>query len=885
MFKSFRQEANDLDLIDAEEFTLLKDNEEIYFRLGKTKTKKYIVIQAQYEYNNNSSDFFQTLLTLNNLQQKSLYFCTVSTIDDCFMFLKILFQDKTIYVKDIIKNNILKLVHVYKGKSVDINLPYKKNENNYFIRKALTQNANNHLNLNKKNELKIEEEKNYNINNNENKQEEEKKDIIKKYNSQNIEKKENEEKNEINEINLKREEKNNINEMDDIKDNIIEENIGNDNNNNINNDINNAKEEINKNKEDDKDINNEKDNNIIKENNDKDNNNEINDENQNINNEEKYNKDNNNEINDENKNINNEEKNIKDKNSKINNENKNIIFEEKNNSNNDINYNDENNNKKKNNEIINENININKEIEDRNDEKEIKDVEEINKKEENKQKENDIINADVKEKKIHENDKNNNNKNIDDNNANVNKLLERIKKLEEENKNLKSENKQLKEQIAQMNYNEEKYKKSEKEKESLKIELQKLKNSLNSGNSDEKKQKNKNTSNFPVRMQTMPFVSKIDLYQPKKDTKEISDKSEKNSNHINIIKNNGNQKIENKNQNKIKIESKPPINLKVHKTVTQSSFIRYSIDNCFAAFTSLNDELLLVYATGFKSLECFDLIKQKYHKTILNAHNGTIITIRHYCPPGINKDLILSGSNDYCAKLWDIESWTCIFNLNKIYEKGNMYSICFLFDEYQKESLLITSSDSDYIKIWGINGNFIKNINKTNNNEVYLVDTYYDNTEYKYYLITGEMKCAKSYDLNTHKIFRVYSDNNSYAEHVSAFIHTQPGKAGVTLLVECEFYGSIRIWNFHNGTMIKKMDICRRIPLVSLCLWNENYLLASCVDNTIKLIDFKNYILIKSFSGHNNEVCTIKKIIHPTYGECLISQGLANEQIKMWING
>ena len=50
-------------------------------------------------------------------------------------------------------------------------------------------------------------------------------------------------------------------------------------------------------------------------------------------------------------------------------------------------------------------------------------------------------------------------------------------------------------------------------------------------------------------------------------------------------------------------------------------------------------------------------------------------------------------------------------------------------------------------------------------------------------------------------------------------------------------------------------------------------------------MDFKNYALIKSFTGHNNEVCTIKKIIHPTYGECLFSQGLANEQIKMWING
>jgi hypothetical protein len=50
------------------------------------------------------------------------------------------------------------------------------------------------------------------------------------------------------------------------------------------------------------------------------------------------------------------------------------------------------------------------------------------------------------------------------------------------------------------------------------------------------------------------------------------------------------------------------------------------------------------------------------------------------------------------------------------------------------------------------------------------------------------------------------------------------------------------------------------------------------------LVDFKNYALIKSLEGHNNEVGTIKNIIHPEFGECLLSQGFGNEQIKMWIN-
>ena len=847
MFKSFLPEANDLELIDAEDFTLLKDREEIYFRLGKTKTKKYIVIQAQYEYNNNkSSDFFQTKLTLNNLQEKSQYFITASNIDDCFLFLKKLFEDKTIQVKDIIKKKILKLVHIYEGKKFDIDLQFKNNDNNYLIRKAYTveKKIQNPLDINKISEFKNKDEKNINLNIKDNNKEEENKNIIndKDEDEKNEILKKEEEKNEINLEEEVKNKKNKIIEKNNIKDNNIEESNTIDKNDN-NNEIINVKEKNNKDKYSNKD----------KKENDKDN------------------------ITEENNDINNNENNII-------NENKNIIVEENNHIN--INNNEKNNEKNIDDDydIINENININEEIGNKNDEKKKKEIKIINKTKEKKIYENQIKQIDLKEKKNQE-DYENNNKIINDNNMNVNELLKRIKKLEEENKKLKNENKDLKEQISQMNYNEEKLKKSEKEKENLKIELQKLKNSLNPKKSEENSRNNNNESNINKRQNTMPVISKIDLYKPKNDAKENHDILDLKNNYINNIKNNTMQNKEKKNHNKINFDSKPPINLKVYKTLTQSSYTRYSLDNCFAAFTSLNDELLLVYSTKFKSLECFDLIKQKYIKTILNAHNGIITTIRHYCPQKINKDLILTGSNgDYCAKIWDIETWECIFNLNKIYSKGNMYSICILFDQYQKESLLFTSSDSDYVKIWGINGNLIKNINKTNN-EVYLVDTYYDNKEYKYYLITGEMKCVRSYDLNTHQLFRTYSDNNSFSEHVSAFIYTPTKVAGLTKLVESEFFGSVRIWNFHNGNMIKKMDICRRIPLISMCLWNEYYLLVSCADNTIKLIDFKNNAFIKSFSGHNNEVCTIQKIIHPTYGECLISQGLANEQIKMWING
>jgi small GTP-binding protein len=148
-----------------------------------------------------------------------------------------------------------------------------------------------------------------------------------------------------------------------------------------------------------------------------------------------------------------------------------------------------------------------------------------------------------------------------------------------------------------------------------------------------------------------------------------------------------------------------------------------------------------------------------------------------------------------------------------------MLSVCLHFDEYQKESYIFTSNDSGFIKIWGMDGQFIKNINKTENNETYFLDTYYDETELKYFLISGEMKCVKSFELNTHQLFRTYIDNNSFAEHLSAFVYKN---MGVVELVECEFYGYIRIWNFHSGNLIKKIEISdnEKKKTISLKIWD-----------------------------------------------------------------
>jgi len=64
--------------------------------------------------------------------------------------------------------------------------------------------------------------------------------------------------------------------------------------------------------------------------------------------------------------------------------------------------------------------------------------------------------------------------------------------------------------------------------------------------------------------------------------------------------------------------------------------------------------------------------------------------------------------------------------------------------------------------------------------------------------------------------------------------------------------------------------------LYGICLWNNRYLFTGCGDNYIKLIDLNSGKIIKEFKNHKIYSVTIKKLIHPIYGECLLSKGLFN---------
>ena len=328
---------------------------------------------------------------------------------------------------------------------------------------------------------------------------------------------------------------------------------------------------------------------------------------------------------------------------------------------------------------------------------------------------------------------------------------------------------------------------------------------------------------------------------------------------------------------------------KYSKELKGSSNSNIIDDNTFCVFKSINNLLLLIYSNCKKSILSYDLNKDQIINEIRKAHKKDITNFRHYFDKINRRDLIISISfEDNTIKLWDVYNFECLLVLNNINKKGNIHSSCFL--NYKNHIYILTSNfvifgNPELVKVYDLDGNKIKEINDTNN-YILFIDTYYDSKLSKIYIITGNSEQnIKSYD---------YENNNKYYEYKCKFnygcssIIIYDNREGTIHLIGsiCKVFdnGYIGIWNFHNGELIKMINLDPE-EVCGICLWDYDNLFIGGKDGYIKIMDIKKGILVNNFKAHREDIATIKNINHPYYGNILISQAYEeNGKIKLWMN-
>ena len=349
-----------------------------------------------------------------------------------------------------------------------------------------------------------------------------------------------------------------------------------------------------------------------------------------------------------------------------------------------------------------------------------------------------------------------------------------------------------------------------------------------------------------------------------------------NKNLKDVAMNNRKININNENKNNYKISPNSKLN---YFDIIEDSYCPTDVENTFTIFNTINNMIYLVYTTKSNSINFYNLLEEKKEKKINVAHSSNIINLRYFYNSNINKEILMSISyKNRNLKLWDINNLECLLNLEKIYSKGFIYSACFLQDNNNYciavSSRIAGEKTADIIKVYDFNGKIIKDINNSKDN-VFIIDSYNNNKDT--YIIIGSKGFLKSYDYNKNKLYFKYDANNSNC--IFSF-QIFKSKEIIKLISSCDD-GILRIWEFLSGKLLKKIDISEK-KLRSICLLNENYAFVGCLDNTIKLIEINEEgKTIMTLSGHNDKVCTVKKIILPKYGECIFSQGF-DDCIKIW---
>ena len=402
-------------------------------------------------------------------------------------------------------------------------------------------------------------------------------------------------------------------------------------------------------------------------------------------------------------------------------------------------------------------------------------------------------------------------------------------------------------------------------------------------------------------------INKNDITQNNKKVEKDSDKKSKikkkkskskiisnaSNNNINIIiENEPIEKIQLKEEirkNEKNLKKLNPLHFEFISNLSKSE-MNFRVDNTFEVFNSILGQMCLVYAfkleNKYNSIATYNIIDYKTMGVLRNAHREDITNFRHYLDKRNRRDLILSVSaTDNNVRMWDINNLEFIITINNINRHGFTKSACIL--NFNNDLFIVTSNYShsevqEPIRLYNMDGYKIKEINYKNN-QTYFIDIYHDKQFDIKYIITGNLGFVRTYNYtNDCKYHRYNDDDDEEYEHYKVIIYNKDNN---TKIISTGKERQIIIWDFHSTELINKIKVSDITfdNLYGISLWNNNILVAGC-GNTLHIIDIKNEEVVNILIGHSYNIMTIKTIIHPIYGECIVSQELYNGQIKLWAN-
>ena len=343
-------------------------------------------------------------------------------------------------------------------------------------------------------------------------------------------------------------------------------------------------------------------------------------------------------------------------------------------------------------------------------------------------------------------------------------------------------------------------------------------------------------------------------------------------------------------ENNISILFKKNPNLKYKENIIYDND-SIGFNDLFDIFSSITDGKLYIISPNkiFFSLDIYLLDNPPKLIKSLKGHNNHITMVKYYYySNNLQKEYIISADINGVIIIWEIND----INNYKKYEiklKLNdfIYSCLMFFEGF---NYIITSTcgneETKLFKLKDNNIKFVQNIKYSKNNNVYYLLIWYNKLCKQNHLIQFCKKKIVINNINKNEIYWNLTDQkNKDARYMNGFIYTNnnyKSNENFEYLYTASMNGYINIWELNQKILLNTIFINNNF-LSNIIQWNENYIiLTNGNKNNILIMELNNTKIISSiFSKHEKGIMNIKKIIHPIYGESLLSCGLEGD-IFLW---
>ena len=325
------------------------------------------------------------------------------------------------------------------------------------------------------------------------------------------------------------------------------------------------------------------------------------------------------------------------------------------------------------------------------------------------------------------------------------------------------------------------------------------------------------------------------------------------------------------------------------KQILLSTNDNKGLNDIFEIFSPINsnDYFLASPNKNSYNIDIFNIITNQLINSI-KAHNNHITVIKYYTTKNKTKEYLLSTDRDNIIIIHEItnNNYTLLQKDLKKSTKGCINSCLIIDNNY----LVISYDNKCYTKIFLLeNLTFWKNVQ---NSQKYCTNflNFWKKNE-KIYII----ECSNGHTpVNLLENDELYIDFTwgefEYSKNYSCVV-TKDSK-DLEFLYVASSNGSISIWNLNAKEIyailnvnenVRNLISYKKIYLRCIIQWSQRYLIVcSYYNKGLKILDIEQLKFVSNIYGkHEGGVICVKKFMHPTLGECLLSAG-EDGNIILW---